>query len=109
VAGRWWLVPWGIALVAVVIGACAALICGFWGVNQECHTWVNSHGYQLEYYDWWAKTGGCVAKTPGGDEIDHTINLAAKAKVWVWQFAIFALSTLPTVGMTIYTRRHPRF
>ena len=31
------------------------------------------------------------------------------AKVGVWQFAIFAVGTLPAVGMTIYTRRHPRF
>jgi hypothetical protein len=109
VTSRWWLVRWGIALVALMIGACGALIYGFWGVNQECHTWVNSHGYQLEYYDWWAKTGGCVVKTPGGDEVDHNIDLGGKAKVWVWQFAIFAVGTLPAVGMSIYTRRHPRF
>ena len=59
--------------------------------------------------DWWAKTGGCVAKTPGGDEVDHNIDLEGKAKVWVWQFAIFTVGTLPAVGMTIDTRRHPRF
>ena len=96
---------WGIALVAVLIGACGALIYGFWGVNQECHTWVNSHGYQFEHFDWWAKTAGCVAKTPSGDEIDHSINLAGKANVWVWQFAIFAVSTLPAVRMTALTVR----
>jgi hypothetical protein len=56
------MVQWGIALVALLIGACGALIYGFWGVAQDCHTWVNSHGYQLEHFDWCAKTGGCVAK-----------------------------------------------
>jgi hypothetical protein len=50
-----------------------------------------------------------VVKTPGGDEVDHNIDLGGKAKVWVWQFAIFAVGTLPAVGMSIYTRRHPRF
>jgi hypothetical protein len=39
----------GIALVALLIGACGAPIYGFWGVGQDCHTWVNSHGYQLEH------------------------------------------------------------
>ena len=56
-----------------------------------------------------AKTGGCVVKTPGGDEVDHNIDLEGKAKVWVGQFAIFTVGTLPAVGMTIDTRRHPRF
>jgi sugar phosphate isomerase/epimerase len=51
-----------------VIGAGGALIYGFSGVGQDCHTRVNSHGYQLEHFDWWAKTGGCVARTPGGEE-----------------------------------------
>ena len=59
------MVQWGIALVALLIGACGELIYGLWGVGQECHIWVNSHDYQLEHFDWWAKTGGCVAKTPG--------------------------------------------
>jgi hypothetical protein len=100
---------WGIALVALLIGGCAALGYGFWGVDQDCHTWVNSHGYQLEHFDWWAKTGGCVAKTPGGDEVVHSIDLGAKAKVWVWQFAIFALGTLPAVGMVVLVvSRRPR-
>jgi hypothetical protein len=102
------MVQWGIALVALLIGACGALIYGFRGVGQDCHTWVNSHGYQLEHFDWWAKTGGYVAKTPGGDEVVHSIDLGGKAKVWVWQFAIFALGSLPAVGMTIYVRRDSR-
>lgn len=58
--------------------------------------------------DWWAKTGGCVAKTPGGDEVVHNIDLGGKAKVWVWQFAIFALGTLPAVGLIIYVSRNSR-
>jgi hypothetical protein len=103
------MVGWGIALLALLVGACGAIVYGLWGVGQECHTWVNSHGYQLEHFDWWAKTQGCAAKAPDRDEVLHTIDLGGKAKVWVWQFAIFAVSTLPTVGMTIYARRYPRF
>ena len=102
------MVQWGIALVALLIGACGALIYGFWGVAQDCHTWVNRHGYQLEHFDWWAKTGGCVAKTPGDDEVVHNIDLGGKAKVWVWQFAIFALGTLPAASMIIYVSRNSR-
>jgi hypothetical protein len=109
VAGRRWLVPWGIALVAVLIGFCGAIVYGFWGVAQDCHTWVNSHGYQFGHFDWWLKKNDCVARTPGGDEVFHNIDLGSKAKVWVWQFAIFALGTLPTVGMTICARRNLSF
>jgi len=97
------MVLWGIALAALLTGACGAIVYGFWGVNQECHTWVSSHGYQLERFDWWAKTRGCVAKAPDGDEVLHTIDLGGKAKVWVWQFAIFALGALPAVGMIALT------
>ncbi len=102
------MVQWGIALVALLIGACAAVIYGFWGVGQDCHAWLNSHGYQLEHFDWWAKTNDCVAKTPGGDAVFHNIDLGGKAKVWVSQFAIFALGTLPAVGLIIYVSRNSR-
>ena len=39
----------------------------------------------------------------GGDEVVHNIDFGGKAKVWVWQFAIFAVGTLPAVGMTVLT------
>jgi hypothetical protein len=96
---------WGIAVVALLIGASGALIYGFWGVGQECHTWVDSRGYQLEHFDWWAKNRGCVAKTPGGDEILHSIDLGGKAKVWVWQFAIFTVGMSPAIVMVALTVR----
>jgi hypothetical protein len=99
------MLGWGIALLALLIGACGTIVYGLWGVGQECHTWVNSHGYQFEHFDWWAKIQGCVAKTPGGDEVDHSIDLGGKAKVWVGQFVILVLGTLPAVGMTALTVR----
>jgi hypothetical protein len=37
----------GIALVALLIGACGAPI--YSGASARSHTWVNSHGYQLEH------------------------------------------------------------
>jgi hypothetical protein len=65
-------------------------------------SWVDSHGYQLVEYDWWAKDRGCMARTPTGEEIVHSEDPANKATGWVWQFAIFAVGTLPAVGMIIY-------
>jgi hypothetical protein len=76
-ASRWRKVLWGIALVAFLIGVGRALIHGFWGVSQDCHAWVNSHGYQLVQNDWCAKNRG------------------------------FAVGTLPAMGMIVYISRHP--
>ncbi len=99
---------WGIALVAFLAGIGGALVRGFWGVSQDCHAWVNSNGYQLVQNDWWAKSRGCVARTPVGDEVLHSENLESKATGWAWQFAIFAVGTLPAVGMIVFVSTHPR-
>ncbi|HWS91742.1 MAG TPA: hypothetical protein VN306_04345 [Mycobacterium sp.] len=87
----------GIALVGILAGACGALIRGFWGTSQDCHDWVNSHGYQPVHNAWWAKTRGLVARTPAGDEVYHDEGLRNKAIGWAWQLAIFAGGTLPAV------------
>lgn len=105
-ASRWRKVLWGIALVGFLIGVGGALIRGFWGVSQDCRVWVNTHGYQLVQIDWWAKNRGCVARTPAGDEVLHSEDLRSKATGWAWQFAIFAVGTLPAVGMIVYISRH---
>jgi hypothetical protein len=103
----WQKLLWGIALVAFVLGFCGALYRGFWGVSHDCRSWVDSHGYQLVRNDWWAKDRGCEARTPAGAEVLHSEPLGSKATGWVWQFAIFAVGTLPAVGMTILTlKRH---
>jgi hypothetical protein len=78
-----------------------ALFRGFWGVSQDCQAWVNSHGYQLVQNDWWAKSGGCAAQTPSGDEIRHSEGLGSKVTGWAWQFAIFAVGALPALGMIV--------
>jgi hypothetical protein len=96
---------WGIAVVAFVLGICGAIARGFWGASHDCHSWVDSHGYQLVQDDWWAKDRGCEARTPTGEEIVHSEDLGSKATGWVWQFAIFAVGTLPAVGMIIYVSR----
>jgi hypothetical protein len=101
VAGRGRTLLWGIA-----VGG--ALARGFWGVSQDCHAWANSHGYQLLHNDWWAKSRGCVARTPGGDEVLRSEDLGSKATGWVWQFAIFAVGTLPAIDMIVFVSRHPR-
>jgi hypothetical protein len=44
VAGRWRKLLWGIAFIAFLTGIGGALIRGFWGVSEDCHAWVNSHG-----------------------------------------------------------------
>ena len=98
---RWRTLLWGIAVVAFLIGVCGALFRGFWGVSQDCQAWVNSHGYQLVQNDWWAKSGGCAAQTPSGDEIRHSEGLGSKATGWAWQFAIFAVGALPALGMIV--------
>jgi len=107
VATRWRKLLWGIALVALLIGVCGALIRGFWGVSEDRHAWVAGHGYHLMQNDWWAKTRGCVAKTPGGDEVQHSEDLGSKATGWAWQFAIFGVGALPAMGMIVLASRHP--
>jgi len=108
VASRGRKLPWGIALVAFFAGIGGALTRGFWGVSQDCRTWVNSNGYQLLQNDWWPKSRGCVARTPGGDEVAHSEDLRSKATGWAWQFAIFAVGALPAVGMIVFVSSHPR-
>jgi hypothetical protein len=108
VARRGRTLLWGIAVVAFLLGIGGALARGFWGVSQDCHVWANSHGYRLTQNEWWAKNRGCVATTPGGDEVLHSEGLASKATGWAWQFAIFAVGTLPAIGMIVFVSRHPR-
>jgi len=96
---NWQKLLWGIVVFAFVLGFCGAIFRGFWGVRHDCQSWVDSHGYQLVQNDWWAKDRGCVAKTRTGEEIVHSEDLGSKAKIWVWQFAIFALGALPAAAM----------
>jgi hypothetical protein len=96
---------WGIALVAILLGIVGAIAFGFWGVSRDCHSWVDDHGYQLVHFDWWAKTQGCEARTPAGDEILHTEPLGRKLVNCVWQLGIFAVGTLPAVGMIAHVTR----
>jgi hypothetical protein len=100
----------------VAVGDCArrllerrlrSLIRGFWGASEDCHTWVSSHGYQLVQNDWWAKSRGCAARTPGGDEVQHSEGPGSKAMGWAWQFAIVAVGTLPATAMIALVSRHP--
>jgi hypothetical protein len=44
-----------IAVGGILAGVCGAIAYGFWGVSQDCHQWVDSHGYQLLHDAWWAK------------------------------------------------------
>ena len=106
-AGRWRSLLWGFAVLALLLGIGGALARGFWGVSQDCHAWVASHGYQLVHNAWWAKNRGCVARTPGGDEVRHSEDLGSKGVGWVWQFAIFGVGTLPAAGMLVLVARHP--
>jgi hypothetical protein len=55
--------------------------------------------------DWWAKSRGCPARTPIGDEILHSEGLGTKATGWAWQFAIVAVGALPAVGMIVLVSR----
>lgn len=96
-AGRGRTLLWGIAVVAFLLGIGGALVRG-----------ANSHGYQLRQNAWWAEDRGCVARTPGGDEVLRSEDLGSKATGWVWQFAIFAVGTLPAIGMIVFVSRHPR-
>jgi hypothetical protein len=105
---NWQKLLWGIVVVAFVLGFCGAIFRGFWGVRHDCQSWVDSHGYDLVEYDWWAKDRGCMARTSTAVEIVHSEDLGSKATGWVWQFAIFAVGTLPAVGMIIYVSRDSR-
>jgi hypothetical protein len=91
----------GIALVAFAIGLCGALFRGFWGVSQDCHEWVDRNGYQLVHDQWWAKSRGCVARTPDRTALYHDEELRSKAIGWAWQFTIFAAGTLPAVCLVV--------
>jgi hypothetical protein len=99
----------GIAVIAFLTGVCGAIIRGFWGVSQDCHEWVDSHGYRLVHDNWWAKDRGCVARTSAGDELYHNEELRSKAIGWAWQFAIFASGNLPAaVIVTVSAYRSRR-
>ncbi|MBI2693670.1 hypothetical protein [Mycobacterium nebraskense] len=84
-----------IAVGAMLAGICGTIAYGFWGTSQDCHAWVGGHGYRLVQDDWWAKNRGCVARTPAGDQVIHSEDLASKAIGWAWQLAIFAAGALP--------------
>jgi hypothetical protein len=75
------------------------------GRQQDCQAWVTSHGYQLVQNDWWAKSRGCAARTPSGDEILHSEGLGSRATGWAWQFVIFAVGALPAGGMIVLVSR----
>jgi hypothetical protein len=57
----WQKVLWGIAVASFALGIAGAIGRGFWGVRDDCQSWVNSHGYQLVHNEWWAKNRGCAA------------------------------------------------
>jgi hypothetical protein len=98
-----------IALAAFLAGGCGAIIRGFWGASQDCREWVDSHGYQLVQDDWWAKNRGRLARTPAGDELYHSEELHSKAIGWAWQFAVFAVGTLPAaIILTVSALRSRR-
>jgi hypothetical protein len=103
----WRKLLWGVALIALLLGIGGAIARGFWGTRDDCQSWASDHNYQLLQNDWWAKNRGCVARTPGGDEIVHNESLGTKARGWAWQFAIFAAGTLPAVVLitTVSLRR----
>jgi hypothetical protein len=106
-ATSWHKTLWGIALLAFVLGSCGALARGFWGASDDCLSWVNGNRYQLVRDDWWAKDRGCVARTPGGDEVVHSEEFGNKATGWAWQFGIFALGAMPAAAMVVYVSRRP--
>jgi hypothetical protein len=93
----------GIALIAFLAGICGALVRGFWGVSEDCHEWVDGHGYQLLHNDWWAKSRGCVGRTPAGDALYHSEEFRSKAIGWAWQFTIFTAGTLPAITIVAIT------
>jgi hypothetical protein len=99
----------GIALAAFAAGLCGAIARGFWGVSQDCHEWAQTHGYQVVRNEWFAKSRGCVAVNPAGDELVHSEDLQSKATGWAWQFAIFAAGAAPAATLiTLSARRFRR-
>jgi hypothetical protein len=68
---------------------------------------LNSHCYQLGHNDWWAKSRGCAARTPSGDEILYSEDLESKGTGWAWQLAIFAVGALPAIGMIVLVSTRP--
>lgn len=86
-----------VALVGILAGGGGALAFGYWGTSRDCHAWSDGHGYRLVRDDWWAKTHGCVARTPDGRELYHDEGFRSKAIGWAWQFGIFVAGTLPAV------------
>jgi hypothetical protein len=93
----------GIALVAFLAGVCGALVRGFWGVSEDCHEWVDGHGYLLPHTDSWAKGRGCVGRTPAGDALYRSEEIRSKAIGWAWQFTIFTADTLPAITIVAIT------
>jgi hypothetical protein len=102
---RWQRLLWGIAIAAFLLGIGGAIAWGFWGVRDDCRSWVNSQGYQLVRNDWWAKNRGCVARTPAGGEVVHSEDFGSKATGWGWQVAIFVVGALPAAGMVACVSR----
>jgi hypothetical protein len=96
---------WGMAVGAVLLGIGGAIARGYWGVSHDCRSWASSHGYQLVHDDWWAKNRGCVAQTPGGEQVVHSEDFGNKATGWVWQFAILVAGALPAAAMVALTVR----
>ncbi|OBH16567.1 hypothetical protein A9X03_21050 [Mycobacterium sp. E1715] len=84
-----------VAVGALLAGSCGAIAYGFWAVSQDCREWVAGNGYRLVHDDWWAKSRGCLARTPAGDAVTHSEGLASKATGWAWQLAIFGAGALP--------------
>ncbi len=86
-----------VALGGILLGGGGALAFGYRGTSRDCHAWAEAHGYQLVRDDWWAKTRGCLARTPDGRELHHGEEFRSKAIGWAWQFGIFAAGALPAV------------
>ncbi len=68
-----------VALVGILLGGGGALAFGYRGTSRDCHAWAEAHGYQLVRDDWWAKTRGCLARTPDGRELYHDEEFRSKA------------------------------
>jgi hypothetical protein len=100
-----------IALAAFAAGICGAIARGYWGVSQDCREWVQDNGYRLVRDEWWAKSQGCVARSPAGDELRHSEDFGSKATGWAWQFAIFAAGSAPAAALVtvaaLRSRRNP--
>jgi hypothetical protein len=51
---------------------------------------------------------GLCSPNARGHEVLHSEDLGNKAIGWVSQFAIFAVGSLPAVGMIVFVSMHPR-